>query len=62
MGWTHIPDMDTTTSSTDDNPFARPKTQPVGKVTVKGPVCVSSQVSSQVVRAVFRPSEDWIWN
>ena len=28
MGWTHIPHMDTTASSGDDNPFAGPKAQP----------------------------------
>ena len=28
MGWTHIPDMDSDTSTADDNPFAGPKTQP----------------------------------
>ena len=37
MGWTHIPDMDTATSTSDDNPFAGPKTQPTGKVSVKMP-------------------------
>ena len=25
MGWTHIPDMDTSSSSADDNPFQAPK-------------------------------------
>ena len=49
MGWTHIPDMDIRASSADDNPIAQSKAQPTGKVSVK------------VVRAVFRPSEDWIW-
>ena len=34
MGWTHIPDMDTNTSSAGDNPFAAPKQQPAGKVTL----------------------------
>ena len=38
MGWTHIPDMDTATSTSDDNPFAGPKTQPTGKVSVNMPV------------------------
>ena len=37
MGWTHIPDMDTATSTSDDNPFVGPKTQPTGKVSVKMP-------------------------
>ena len=27
MGWTHIPDMDSGTKSSDDNPFAGPKLQ-----------------------------------
>ena len=35
MGWTHIPDMDTATSTSDDNPFEGPKIQPVGKVSVR---------------------------
>ena len=37
MGWTDIPDIDTTTSTSDDNPFAGPRTQPTGKVSVKMP-------------------------
>ena len=38
MGWTHIPDMDTATSTSDDNPFAGPKAQPAGKVSVRMPM------------------------
>ena len=34
MGWSHIPEMDTAASRSDDNPFAGPKTQPTGKVSV----------------------------
>ena len=37
MGWTHIPDVHTQTSSAKDNPFAAPKQQPVGKVSVNLP-------------------------
>ena len=37
MGWSHIPDMDTTTSTSDDNPFASPKVQAPGKVSVQMP-------------------------
>ena len=37
MGWTDIPDIDTATSTSDDNPFAGPRTQPTGKVSVKMP-------------------------
>ena len=33
-GWTHIPDMDTTTGSSEDNPFAGPKLQTPGKISV----------------------------
>ena len=33
MGWTHIPDIDVA----EDNPFAAPKQQPVGKVSVTLP-------------------------
>ena len=35
MGWTHISDMDTTAGSSDDNPFAGPKLQTPGKVSVQ---------------------------
>ena len=38
MGWTHIPNMDTAASTSDDKPFAGPKTQPAGKVKVKMPI------------------------
>ena len=38
MGWTDIPDFDTATSTSDDNPFAGPRTQPTGKVSVKMPM------------------------
>ena len=37
MGWSHIPEMDTTTSRSEDNPFAGPKTQPTGKISVSMP-------------------------
>ena len=37
MGWSHIPEMDTTASRSEDNPFAGPKTQPTGKISVSMP-------------------------
>ena len=37
MGWLHIPDMDTAASTSDDNPFAGPKAQLTGKVSVTMP-------------------------
>ena len=37
MGWTHIPDMDTTTGSSEDNPFAGPRLQTQGKISVQLP-------------------------
>ena len=37
MGWTHIPDMDTVAATSDDNPFAGPKAQPMGNVSVNMP-------------------------
>ena len=37
MGWTHVPNIESNTSSADDNPFAAPKQQPVGKVSVNLP-------------------------
>ena len=36
MGWTHIPDMNNS-SSADDNPFQAPKQQPLGRISVKLP-------------------------
>ena len=35
MGWTNITDMDNSSSSADDNPFAAPKQQLLGKISVK---------------------------
>ena len=37
MGSTHIPEIDSTTSKSEDNPFAGPKSQPTGKVSVTMP-------------------------
>ena len=37
MGWSHIPEMDSAASTSDDNPFAGPKTVAPGKVSVKMP-------------------------
>ena len=37
MGWGHIPDIDSALSSSEDNPFAAPKQQPAGKVSVNLP-------------------------
>ena len=37
MGWTNILDIDSTVFSAEDNPFAAPKQQPVGKVSVNLP-------------------------
>ena len=37
MNWNHIPDMDTTLASSEDNPFAAPKLQPAGKISVQLP-------------------------
>ena len=37
MGWSHIPEMDTTASRSEDNPFAGPKAHPTGKVSVTMP-------------------------
>ena len=37
MGWTHIPDMDTTTGSSEDNPFSGPKLQTPDKIPVQLP-------------------------
>ena len=34
MHWKHIPDVDTTTAEADDNPFVRPKQQPIRKISV----------------------------
>ena len=37
MGWTHIPDIDSCATTSDDNPFAGPKLQTPGKVSVNPP-------------------------
>ena len=37
MGWSHIPELENTASTSDDNPFAGPKTVTLGKVSVKMP-------------------------
>ena len=37
MGWTHIPDIDNQELSAQNNPFAEPKQQPGGKVSVNLP-------------------------
>ena len=37
MGWKYIPDVNTATSHADDNPFAGPKQQPVGKISLNLP-------------------------
>ena len=37
MGWTYISNMDTAASTGDDDPFAGPKTQAAGKVSVHMP-------------------------
>ena len=37
MGWTHVPDIDSGTKRSDDNPFAGPKLQTPGKVSVNLP-------------------------
>ena len=38
MGWSHKPDMDTSTNTSEDNPFPSPKIQVPGKVSVQMPV------------------------
>ena len=37
MGWSHIPDMDSATNTSEDNPFAGPKTPVPDKVSVQMP-------------------------
>ena len=37
LGWSHIPEVDNTTATSDDNPFAGPKTVTPGKVSVRMP-------------------------
>ena len=38
MGQHQVPEFERTSSSTDDNPFAGPRSQPTGKISVKLPV------------------------
>ena len=37
MGWSHVPDIDSSTNTSEDNPFAGPKTPVPGKVSVQIP-------------------------
>ena len=37
MGWSHIPDIDSATKNTEDNPFAGPKTPVPGRVSMQMP-------------------------
>ena len=37
MGWSNIPDMDSATTGSDDNPFSGPKATVTGKVSVQMP-------------------------
>ena len=37
MGWSHIPQVDSAATTSEDNPFAGPKTVTPGKVSVKMP-------------------------
>ena len=37
MGWTHIPEVDSSTTTAEDNPFASPKAITPGKVSIKMP-------------------------
>ena len=38
IGWSHIPDIESTTVTGDDNPFAGPKSQPTGQSEEMGEV------------------------
>ena len=38
MGWSHNPDMDSSTNPSDDNLFTGPKTQVLGKMSVQLPI------------------------
>ena len=38
MGWHHVPDLDSSTATADDNPVAGPKLQTPGKVSVNLPI------------------------
>ena len=40
IGWNHIPDIDSTATTLDDNPFVGPKLQTPGKVSVNLPTDV----------------------
>ena len=37
MGWSHLPDVDSALSNSEDNPFTAPKQQPTGKISVNLP-------------------------
>ena len=38
MGWSNIPDIDSATTGSDDNPFSGPKVSTPGKVSVQMPM------------------------
>ena len=38
MGWSNIPDMDSATTGSDDNPFSGPKVTVPGKISVQMPM------------------------
>ena len=56
MGWNHIPDMDNSATTSDDNPFAGPKTQTPGKVSVQMPTEVEGYASQRKLVACFKIS------
>ena len=37
MGWSHIPDIDSATTTSEDNPFTGPKATTPGKLSVQMP-------------------------
>ena len=37
MGWSNIPDLDSATTGSDDNPFSGPKASVPGKVSLQMP-------------------------
>ena len=47
MGWHHVPDLDSSAATADDNHFAGPKLQTPGKVSVNLPIdeCLCKKMS-----------------
>ena len=63
MGWSNIPDMDSATTGSDDNPFSGPKVSVPGKISVQMPtedwLCKKlSKLNATLVEGYLSPSSE----